>query len=237
MTILEYIWLLRGRDFVAVPQQDLRPEQIEKGIDSAFQWRAHIGMRSSAILNTLIFRSGDCWRFALLIKAMFPEAKAHLCWKAKEQFGHVIVEYQDKFYDITGEMDMDGWEIDERDLSEQTLRNFSGFELTTATTVLDNFYYSPQERKALKSSPAHASIAAIKLVDGWNRRLQREGNEFADKFNELLDTGGGYQPYDACASRTKDMSYAENKNDSDHTDSDLSDLTVDTDSTPVESPR
>jgi hypothetical protein len=79
---------------------------------------------SIADLNKYIFLCGDCWRFALIIKAVYPEAKAHMCWNIKGDYGHIVIELNEKFYDITGRLRRRDWHIDKADVSTDRLRRW-----------------------------------------------------------------------------------------------------------------
>ena len=47
-----------------------------------------------------IFLAGSCCNFYFILKAVFPEAKAHF------NIDHVVTQIDDKYYDITGEINI-----------------------------------------------------------------------------------------------------------------------------------
>ena len=52
-----------------------------------------------------IFMYGGCYRFHLFLKKLFPDAVPYI----NTDKTHVITEYKGKFYDITGEVDPEGF--------------------------------------------------------------------------------------------------------------------------------
>ena len=113
MKIEEFIELLRGNKYF---NKWTRSKEISPHEDNAVEGIGN--------LTEFIFRRGECWRFALIIKAMYPEIKAHQCWHTKENWGHIVVEHNGEFYDITGKLNRDDWYIDTEDMSEEQLRNY-----------------------------------------------------------------------------------------------------------------
>lgn len=57
-------------------------------------------IRESHSLIPFIFTKGSCYNFYLILKSIYPEAECYY----NQAEGHVITKINDKFYDITGEV-------------------------------------------------------------------------------------------------------------------------------------
>ena len=55
-------------------------------------------IRESFIGSEIVYTQGSCYKFYLILKEAFPQAKAYY------NSDHVITEIDGKFYDITGEV-------------------------------------------------------------------------------------------------------------------------------------
>lgn len=124
MTPLEWIKLLRGRESILEGSQ--RAIYIEHNCPVLEE-------QSVASISELIFLNGDCWRFALLFMDRFPGAIAHQChYSTGENTGwnHVLVEYHQRFYDITGEIsNIDEWQFDCKNVPVDELERYRGVSL------------------------------------------------------------------------------------------------------------
>lgn len=68
-----------------------REREVEKFIQT---------IRDSFIGSQQVYTEGSCYHFYLILKQVFPEAKAYY------DADHIITKIGDKFYDITGEIIM-----------------------------------------------------------------------------------------------------------------------------------
>ena len=68
-----------------------KEQEVEKFIQT---------IRDSFIGSQQVYTEGSCYHFYLILKQVFPEAKAYY------DADHIITKIGDKFYDITGEIIM-----------------------------------------------------------------------------------------------------------------------------------
>ena len=75
--------------------------RIKKGIIMTNVEKVISAIRDSFIGSQQVYTEGSCYHFYLILKSIFPEAEA---WYNSY---HVITKIGDKFYDITGEVNME----------------------------------------------------------------------------------------------------------------------------------
>lgn len=85
-----------------------KEQEIEKFIQT---------IRDSFIGSQQVYTEGSCYHFYLILKQVFPEAKAYY------DADHIITKIGDKFYDITGEIIMNTGMLEFKRLPSYSLKS------------------------------------------------------------------------------------------------------------------
>lgn len=96
--VLNFIELIKGPDTLS-----LYDDTVENLIKlKLFQNKEEIEWESPRRIIEEIFTSGNCGRFSMILRFVFPEGESYII--KNDEYYHIVTKIGERFYDITGDV-------------------------------------------------------------------------------------------------------------------------------------